>query len=674
MALNSLFTGLSGIQVHQTRTNVVANNLANINTTGYKTSRAQFQDLLSQTMKEATGPAGLISGTNPTQQGTGVRLKGVDTVFTQGSVQTTGRQTDLAIEGNGFFILSDGVDRFYTRDGSFTFDALGRLINPNNGMSVQGNIADSAGQFGATTGLQNVQVDLNQEIPGVATSRVSLSGNIDPGQVSAVTSGTEFATASVLTTTGTPASLSEEQSLEVLVKTPSKLITGLITVPNANYNSTSEFVDALNAAIAGNDRLAGQVIAQIDPDTDTNVQLRTTFGGSEVQLALGNVGTGTAVQALLFAAPSATDDSFPDRTITLGSDSEVVSSLTTELNDLAEVGSHLDTGDILRFSGTRYDGTTYNGTFAYDPEGNGTLDTLGDFLMVVSASFGDDVSAEMTPTGKIELLDSNNNTVTGWNINITLDDSETGNQSGLIGLSGLNQHKISTTVYDSQGRSHDLNVTLAETPVLNRWTWNVKIDNQMPTAGASGTAIFDEDGTIREFTPTEGEGTFLELTPNGEVLPLKIDFTGLNQADRGIQGLTQFAAPSTADVVDQDGRSSGRLDTVFFNANGVIVGRFTNGVTLNRARVNLANFDNPGGLRRVGGNLYGETENTGNPLIEIATETIESQIVSESLELSNVDLATELTDLIISQRGFQANARVVTTTDQIMVETVNLKQ
>ena len=101
---------------------------------------------------------------------------------------------------------------------------------------------------------------------------------------------------------------------------------------------------------------------------------------------------------------------------------------------------------------------------------------------------------------------------------------------------------------------------------------------------------------------------------------------------------------------------------------------FSNGETLNMARVNLANFDNPGGLGRLGGNIFVETENTGNPLIEIPTKTIVSQIVSQSMEISNVDLAQELTDLITSQRGFQANARVVTTSDEIMMETVNLKR
>ena len=181
MGLNSLFTGLSGIQAHQIRTNVVADNIANINTTGFKSRRARFQDLLAQTIKEATGPEGSVSGTNPTQAGTGVKLKSIDINFTQGSIQNTGRATDMAIEGSGFFIMSDGFNRFYSRDGAFAFDALGQLINPSNGMVVQGNLASSGGVFGATTGLENIQLDLSQEIAGVATGRVNLSGNVDPG-------------------------------------------------------------------------------------------------------------------------------------------------------------------------------------------------------------------------------------------------------------------------------------------------------------------------------------------------------------------------------------------------------------------------------------------------------------------------------------------------------------
>ena len=163
MSLNSLFTGLSGIQVHQTRTNVVADNIANINTTGFKTRRANFEELLAQTIEAATRPQGSTSGTNPVQAGTGVRLKSIDTNFAQGTIATTDRVTDLAIDGDAMFILRDASNNnFYTRDGSFSFDGEGRLVNPSNGMIVQGNVAiDGSFDTTATSNLQDVQIGLD---------------------------------------------------------------------------------------------------------------------------------------------------------------------------------------------------------------------------------------------------------------------------------------------------------------------------------------------------------------------------------------------------------------------------------------------------------------------------------------------------------------------------------
>jgi len=338
MALNSLFTGLSGIQAHQTRTNVVADNIANLNTTGFKARRASFQDQLAQTIKEATGPEGTISGTNPTQAGTGVRLKSIDTTFTQGSVQNTGRETDLAIEGDGFFILSDGLNRFYTRDGAFAFDALGQLINPSNGMVVQGNLANNQGNFGATTGLENLQLDLNQEIPGIATTRINLSGNVDPGTISSLDTGTEFATASVIEGGPAPGVITAQQ-MEVTITTPDGTTGGIITLPAANYQTTQQFIDGLNAAITGNDRLAGKVIAQESTTTPGNVEFRTSFGGPNVQMNIADVGTGTARATLGFPAAAALES---------GSASAVATTATA-LNDLAQVGTALQAGDVLRY-------------------------------------------------------------------------------------------------------------------------------------------------------------------------------------------------------------------------------------------------------------------------------------------------------------------------------------
>ena len=655
MSGNSLFTGLSGLQAHQSRTNVVADNIANINTTGFKTRRANFEELLAQTVKEATGPKGSRSGTNPAQIGIGVRLKSIDTSFIQGSLQTTGRETDLAIEGDGFFILSNGTNRFYTRDGAFAFDALGRLVNPSNSMIVQGNIADAEGGFGARTGLENIQLDLNREIAGVATSRVSLSGNVDPGPTAALTVGTEFATASVISGgPGFPVTVATSQQIEVTITRPEGITSGIFTIPAATYLTIDKFVDALNAGISGNERLAGEFVVQEDPAAAGSVQIRTTSGGGGVQLTLADVGAGTGLATLGFGAT--------------GTNSTVATG-TTLLNGLAQVGTALDTGDVLRFSGTRADGSLFNGTFTVAAP---LTDTVQNLLDTVAAAFGNNVTGSMDLTGKIGLQEATGAPVTGFTVNITLDDQGTG--SGLIGTAGLTEHEINTIVFDSQGRTHVMAITLGRTTVENKWTYTTKIDNQFPTSGGTGTVVFDEDGSIRSFTPIEGEGTLVEFTPDRDVLPLKIEFTGLSDPELGISGLTQFAAPSTADVVNQDGRSAGRLDSLFIGVDGVIEGRFTNGESTNLARVNLANFDNPGGLNRLGGNIYSETENTGPPLIEIAMETTDSQITSGAVELSNVDLAQEFTELIVSQRGFQANARVVTTTDQILAETVNLKQ
>ena len=670
MAFSTLFTGLSGIQVHQTRTNVVADNIANINTAGFKSRRANFQDLMAQTIKQAAGPRGALGGQNPVQAGAGVKLKSVDINLSQGVIQSTGRKTDLAIDGDGFFILSDGTQNYFSREGSFSFDPLGRLINPSTGMVVQGNVADSQGTFGATTDLQSIQIDINQEVPGNATARVNLAGNIDRGATPTWTTGTLFTTASTITSTGFPTSLAEKQVLELLVSSKEGLTTGLVEIPQGSYPTIERFVDALNSVISGNERLAGKVLAEVDT-TGQNVMLRTSFGGDDVRISLANVGSSTTVQDIGFAPATAGTGVFAGRQLSLGDQSRAAR-MGDDMNSLSQVGASLDAGDRLRFSGIRSDGTTFNGFFTYDPSTG--LTSVSDFLATLETAFGDEVTAELSPIGKITLKNPLGSEVSGFSLQVNLDDS--GQGSGLIGYSfeeGPPRHKIATKLFDSQGRAHSLAVTLTASPVNNQWYWFARIDNQIPTSGWSGTAQFDTDGSIRTFTPSQGEGTILEFLL-GDVVPIKVDFTGRDIPERGINGLTQFVAPSSADVVDQDGKPSGQLDQVFVLSNGILKGRFTNGETRNLARVNLATFRNQEGLERAGGNLFSQTENTGTPLIEVATETIQSQIVSESLELSNVDMAQEFVEMIISQRGFQANARVVTTTDQLLAETVNLKQ
>ncbi|MCK9479796.1 MAG: flagellar hook-basal body complex protein [Firmicutes bacterium] len=160
--VRAMYSGVSGLKNHQTRMDVIANNIANVNTVAFKSSRVTFQDIYSQTIRPASQPDGIIGGTNPRQIGLGVTVGSIDTMFTQAGTQATGLNLDLAIDGNGFFVLSDGTREFYSRAGGFEVDSEGMLVNAN-GLYVQ----DVHGHDIDTSGLTGVTIDLNGRITGL---------------------------------------------------------------------------------------------------------------------------------------------------------------------------------------------------------------------------------------------------------------------------------------------------------------------------------------------------------------------------------------------------------------------------------------------------------------------------------------------------------------------------
>lgn len=153
-------------------------------------------------------------------------------------------------------------------------------------------------------------------------------------------------------------------------------------------------------------------------------------------------------------------------------------------------------------------------------------------------------------------------------------------------------------------------------------------------------------------------------------MSLAIDFGTVGD----VSGLSQFAAPSTAVIKEQDGYTMGDLERFSIDQNGLVTGAFTNGVTLTLAQMTLADFNNPAGLIRTGDNMYGVSANSGGPVLGFADEGSQSKITSGALEMSNVDLAQEFTSMITAQRGFQSNARVITTSDEMLQEIVTLKR
>src|SRR5947209_12530501 len=182
MSTIALQTGLSGLQAHATMLDVVGNNLANENTTAYKTQSVQFQDLVYQTLTAGTGPSGKLGGINPEQIGFGVAVGATESLFQQGPVTPTGRELDVALQGGGFFVVNDGTRELYTRAGSFSVDAAGYLVDGATGDRVQR--FGATGEATATTpGFQTVgdlgvRIPYGAGLPGEPTQNVALTGNL----------------------------------------------------------------------------------------------------------------------------------------------------------------------------------------------------------------------------------------------------------------------------------------------------------------------------------------------------------------------------------------------------------------------------------------------------------------------------------------------------------------
>jgi flagellar hook protein FlgE len=246
--LRSLFSGITGLRAHQTLMDVVSNNIANVNTTGFKSSSVVFEDTLSQTLRNASSPnvgttagSGGTGGTNPAQVGLGVQLGGISTNFGQGSAQNTGKSTDLMIQGDGFFVVKAGNETSYTRSGAFTFDTDGRLVNAEGGI-VQGWKGDK-GVVNTDNPVTDIIVPSGIIVPPTVSTKVTLGGNISSGTLTAMTLG-----ATVYDATGTAHALS---ILVTPLAGPPVTYTVDVTEPaNPSLVGTQGTVSILDAAAA----------------------------------------------------------------------------------------------------------------------------------------------------------------------------------------------------------------------------------------------------------------------------------------------------------------------------------------------------------------------------------------------------------------------------------------
>ena len=175
--LRSMFSAISGLKAHQTKLDVAGNNIANVNTVGFKGSQTVFEDTLSQVLRNGSSPNGGTAGTNPAQVGLGVKVAGITTNFGQGSTQNTGRASDFMISGDGFFVTKVGNEQLYTRAGSFDTDGVGNLVTPD-GAKLQGWMANAAGVVDANGPVVDLKIPTGQVLAPVATTGAGISGNL----------------------------------------------------------------------------------------------------------------------------------------------------------------------------------------------------------------------------------------------------------------------------------------------------------------------------------------------------------------------------------------------------------------------------------------------------------------------------------------------------------------
>ncbi|UCD94211.1 MAG: flagellar hook-basal body complex protein, partial [Candidatus Zixiibacteriota bacterium] len=199
----SLFAGVSGLRNHQVKMNVIGNNIANVNTIGFKAGRVTFREALVQTFKGAGRPSAISGGTNPVQLGLGMSVSTIDNLFQQGGLETTGQITDLAIQGSGFFVLSDGTGQYYTRAGAFGFDANSNLVDPSTGLFVQGRMADANGDIPSTATTGNITMPFGQQDPPRATTEIVLGNNLNSVATESVATLESAGTTGITTVVGT---------------------------------------------------------------------------------------------------------------------------------------------------------------------------------------------------------------------------------------------------------------------------------------------------------------------------------------------------------------------------------------------------------------------------------------------------------------------------------------
>ncbi len=504
--LRSLYAGVSGLRNNQVRMDVIGNNISNVNTVAFKAGRVTFKEGFAQLLQGASRPPGDQGGINPIQIGLGMQIGSIDQIFNQGNLETTGSNTDVAIQGDSFFVVRKGNQSFYTRSGNFQVDALGNMVSPTNGFVVQGRTYDNGV---LQDGIRDIQLPFGQKVSAKPTTETVLAGNLN-------------ASASIF---------------------------------------QGVFTNALDRALPINQSAWTETQISVFDSQGTKQDIKIQMWKTAPNTWDWRIDPIASAQVQNFQ----TDALNPPTAIGLPT---------------PPTGYEILPGNVQVLSTS---GTPYNNP--------------GDWSFN-AATGAVDFTASMPSNSAIKI--------------------------------GYFMSPVTAT------------------PSVN-----------------GGTLTFDQAGIMN----TNITAAVDFAVPGANLVQINLKLNG------GVSGLTQFASTSSTAVLrDQNGYTSGSLQNFSIDRFGLITGFFTNGTTSPLAKIVLGDFNNPSGLLRIGDNMYQESANSGGAVLGFALEGSQSQLTSGALEMSNVDLAQEFTNMIVAQRAFQANGKVVSTSDEMLQELMTIKR
>ena len=601
---NALFTGLSGLLSNQRRLDVIGNNIANVNTTAFKSSRMLFATLYSQTTSRGSGPQGFHGGTNPTQVGHGAMTAGTQRNFAGGAITATGILTDMAVDGDGFFIANLDGETLFTRDGAFQLNENRQLVTAQ-GAYVMGWGVDDQWQI-IDGELQPLEIPLGATTVAQATRNVYLDGNLD-GSGDVATTGSIHRAGPMFT----------DVDLSIPV--------GATWDPEDPDNPIGETLQP-DLTLPGNNLYI---------DSGDGTPLLAIEGGAQAIITINGVeknGQNMGQHSFVFGTEA---EALELGVGAWGSD-------LTDFTDWLEI--------VLGLSNEVMGGQSLGGRVEIDPSGSlaiiGNEGTVQDFDLSSSdvsiayggTTVGDPVAGDPITQPFV----------------LTEDQAADG-------------ESVRTTfvAYDSLGTALTVHVSMILQEKLpgggTEWTFLAESPDAagLPRIVGSGTLNFDATGNF--LTATSSTVSIPRDNGSDSPLVLELDFS------EGADGLSSINdSNSSIAAISQDGFPGGELVSFAVGSDGVILGAFTNGVTRTLGRVALATFNNAAGLEDVGDNFFRAGPNSGSAFVNVPGGPGAGRIVSSALEMSNVDLSQEFVNMVLASTGYQASSRVINASNEML--------